>query len=123
MLRFSFLPERYGVYQLAANAALPAIAAGFWSATRIGDELSVVALEGAVPHAVKQQEGWVIIKLHGPFAFTVTGVIAEISRLLADAAVPVFVLSTYDTDYVLVQQAQQQQAREALLAGGHSEVV
>jgi hypothetical protein len=41
--------------------------------------------------------------VQGPLDFSLTGILARLSAPLADAGVPIFVLSTFDTDYVLVR--------------------
>ena len=87
--------------------------------TRTADELSLVCAEDAVPEDVAAERGWAVLKAHGPFAFTLTGVLAAILVPLADAGVPIFALSTYDTDYVLVPGARAGDAVAALRAAGH----
>jgi hypothetical protein len=47
---------------------------------------------------------WVALRVQGPLDFTLTGIVAELSRCLAAALVSVFVVSTYDTDYLLVRE-------------------
>ena len=56
-----------------------------------------------VPAGVTAQKPFRALKVAGPLHFALTGVIATITRPLADAGVTVFVVSTYDTDYVLVR--------------------
>jgi len=51
---------------------------------------------------------------------TMVGVAAEFTGLLAKAGVSVFVISTFDTDYVLVKGDALERATDALRAGGHS---
>jgi hypothetical protein len=49
-----------------------------------------------------------------------TGVVASLVSPLADAAVPIFVLSTFDTDYLFVREADLPRAAEALRGAGHT---
>lgn len=119
-LNYSFLPGRYGIYQYAADAVAPVVLNGFFSITRADNELSVVCLEGGCNDAIKAELGWVLMKLHGPFEFTAVGIIAEVSKVLARAKIPLFVLSTFDTDYILLKAAQQEEAIAALVAAGHT---
>jgi hypothetical protein len=55
----------------------------------------------------------------GPLDFALTGVLASLSAPLAAAGVSLFVVSTYDTDYVLVRETDLERAREALQTAGH----
>ena len=47
------------------------------------------------------------------------GVIADISRVLADAGVSIFTVSTYNTDYILVRRVDIETAVGALTVAGH----
>ncbi len=119
-LNYSFLAGSYGIYQYAPSAPVPGIAKGFFSISRTESELSVVCLEGACSGAAKVNEGWALMQLHGPFEFTVVGIIAEISKVLARAKIPVFVVSTFDTDYILMKIEHQEKAVKALARAGHT---
>ncbi len=59
------------------------------------------------------------MKVEGPFAFDVVGVIASLSAPLADAGLPVFVISTFDTDYLLVKTERLEEAQSVLRSCGH----
>ena len=112
------------VVRLAPGAPVPAWlpTSGFTTVTRTGDELSIVCATAAVPGdaGLVAESGWIALKLQGPFAFTLTGILASVLAPLADAGVGIFALSTYDTDYVLVKAAQRTEAIIALRSAGHT---
>jgi len=87
--------------------------------TRTLDELSVVSAEASVPAGLDASRGWRMLKVHGPFAFEETGVVAALANPLARVGVGIFVISTYDTDYLLVQQEEIPIAVETLEHAGH----
>lgn len=89
---------------------------------RTSDELSVVCEEGRVPDGVRSEEGWVALKLEGPFPFSMTGVLAAFLEPLAQAKIPIFAISTFDTDYVLIKKADLERAVGALAKGGHNQL-
>ena len=91
----------------------------FLSVTRTPDEVSVVSLVDDVPEDAEVEAGWSCLKVAGPLAFELTGVLASLSGVLANAAIPIFVVSTFDTDYLLVRTQDLARAREALEADGH----
>ena len=124
-LRYSLLPGRYAVCRLQASAAIPHWALpsnGFCSITRTPDELSIVCAEDRVPSVIDAARGWVCLKLEGPFAFSETGILSSFLAPLADSRVGIFAISTFDTDYVLIQAQAWPKALEALRAAGHEEV-
>src|SRR5262249_60477703 len=86
-----------------------AAARGAWSAARAGppDDVSAVCAEDARPPPVARAlgGGWRALAVQGPLPFTLTGVVSGLTAPLAQAGIPVFVLSTYDTDYLLVRSA------------------
>jgi hypothetical protein len=115
------LPGRYAICRLAPDAPIPgwASSAAFLSITRTRDELSIVCDEAAVP-GVKHDRGWRCLRLEGPLDLSLTGVLASVLQPLAAAAVSIFAVATFDTDYLLVPNAQLDSATAALRAAGHA---
>lgn len=92
---------------------------GFCCITRTDDEISVVCETARAPrNATAREDGWRALKVCGPLDFGLVGILAHISSALADASVPLFALSTYDTDYVLVKEAALESAAAALRQRG-----
>lgn len=120
-LRFSLAGAGLVVCRLAPDAAVPewATRGAFSSITRTPEELSIVCAEERVPAEVKRSGRFALLKLHGPFALDETGVLSGFVGPLAEAGVPVFVLATYDTDYVLVPEEYSMTALGALQKAGH----
>ena len=115
------LESRYAVCKLPPDAALPSWARGaFVSLTRTPEELSVVCLENAVSKEVQREEGWRLLKVAGPLLFSQIGILAALTAPLAEAGVSIFVISTFNTDYLLVKDARLTEAISALEAAGHS---
>jgi len=75
-----------------------------WSITRTLDELSVVVESSRVPPGVTHEGPFAVFMVEGPLDFSLTGIVARLTTPLAAAAIPVFVISTFDTDYVLVRE-------------------
>ena len=115
------LPGQYAICRLDPFAASPSWTAGssFTSITRTPLELSVVCGSGSVPEDVQCERGWRLLAVNGPLAFDLVGVIAKLTQVLAAASVSVFVISTFDTDYVLVRESELGSAVAALRGAGH----
>jgi len=118
------LPERLSVCRLPVDAPWPTPSPGttFYSVTRTESEVSVVCTEDAAPvwEHVQVEPDWRALEVAGPLDFSMVGVMAALTAPLADVDVSVFVVSTYDTDYVLVHAAAIERAIEALRAAGHT---
>jgi len=111
----------YAISRLGRDAALPAWAdgAGFVAIARTEDELSVVCLAERVPAGVKSDGPWRVLKFLGPFAFNETGIAAAVLQPLAQAAIGIFLVSTFDTDYLLVKAGDFERTCATLAAAGH----
>lgn len=114
------LPDRLAVCRLPADAPFPdwARPGDILALVRTGDELSVVCTERFVPPDVRAERGWRALQVQGPLEFAMVGVLASIANPLARAGVSIFVLSTFDTDYILVKEAALERAVEALSQEG-----
>jgi hypothetical protein len=121
-LELTLLPERFAISRLAADAPIPqwATQGPFFSVTRTGDELSVVAELSRVPAGVQSQPGWRVLKVHGPFVLSEIGVLASLAAPLAEAKISLFAVSTFNTDYLLVASETLSAAIAALERAGHT---
>lgn len=100
------LPSLYAIVRLAPDAPVPdwATTGDFCSSTRTADELSIVCPTANLPPDVHSPQRWICLKLEGPFPFSQTGVLLSFIEPLSTKDVPIFAISTYDTDYVLIQE-------------------
>jgi uncharacterized protein len=121
-LELSLLPGRYAISRLPADAPLPSWATEglFCSVTRTGDEVSVVSEESRVPYGVLSQPGWCALRIRGNLPLSEVGVLAALAEPLACARISLFVISTYDTDYLLLASENLAAAISALEQAGHS---
>lgn len=124
-LTLRVVPGSYSVSQLPADEPIPewADGEGFVSIGRTADELSLVCLTSRVPNdhpGLTTEPGWACLELVGPFAFTLTGILAAVLQPLADEGVGIFAVSTFNTDYVLVKEANLATAVAALRSAGHT---
>ena len=105
-LKFRSLPGLYAIVHLAPNALVPdwATKGDFSSITRTSDELSIVCPIANVPPEMHSPHRWICLKLEGPFPFSQTGVLLSFIEPLSTNGIPIFAISTYDTDYVFIQE-------------------
>ena len=121
-LVIQLLPGEFAIARLAADAPLPMWAHSnvFSTATRTGDELSVLCPAAQVPADVKHERGWRLFKLRGPFNFTETGILSSVLDPLAFSRISILALSTFDTDYVLVKGTELDAAVRTLRNAEHA---
>ncbi len=91
----------------------------FACVVRTGEELSVVCAATSVPEGVKVEPGWRALAVEGPLDVSLTGIMAGLTDPLAKASIPIFALSTFDTDYLLVPERHLRRAVDVLRASGY----
>ena len=116
------LDDLYAVVRLEPDADIPSWArtGHFWSVTRSDSELSVVCPQEQVPADASAERGWCAFEVAGPLDFSLTGVVASLVTPLADEQIPLFVVSTFETDYLLVREHDLHRSVAALTSAGHS---
>ncbi|HEV7920473.1 MAG TPA: ACT domain-containing protein [Thermoanaerobaculia bacterium] len=120
-MRLRHIAGRYAVCRLHPQDAIPpwADGEGFVSISRTAEELSIICDEGRVPDGVQAERSWRCLAAEGPIAFSVTGVAASLTGALAAHGINVFLVATYDTDYLLVKEETLPRALDALREAGH----
>jgi hypothetical protein len=115
------VPGIYAVCRLGPREPVPPWAepGSFLSVTRTGAELSIVCAQEGVPADAPAERGWRCLRVGGPLGFGVSGILASLAGPLASSGVSIFVVSTYDTDYLLVQDRDLERACDALVRAGH----
>ena len=83
-------------------------------------EISLVCETEHTPvNAIEREDGWLGFGIVGQLDFSLIGIIAKISDILAKQNIGIFVISTYDTDYVLVKSQNYDKALKALETAGY----
>jgi hypothetical protein len=89
--------------------------------SRTDDECSLVCPSENVPSGcIARNDGWRGLKVQGTLDFSLTGILARIASVLAEAKIPIFAISTFNTDYILVQKENIDAAVSALENAGYT---
>jgi len=110
----------FSIHRLANDTAIPAdvLREPFFAVLHTDAELSLVCSSSVHVEAERTSSGWACLQVGGPLDLGMTGIIAAISAVLSAASLPIFVISSFDTDYVLVRGTDLGKAVVALRAGG-----
>ncbi|MGL4612266.1 MAG: ACT domain-containing protein [Trueperaceae bacterium] len=115
----TLLPDMYAICRLEPKTPVPTWATGeFVSITQTPHELSIVCAEAHVPPEIKAGRGWRTLQVEGPIDLSVIGVLASLTKPLAEAGINLFAISSYDTDYLLVENNKLSAATAALGVAG-----
>ena len=114
------LPYNLTICRLERTADIH-LDADFYFFGKTDDELSLVCKTEDVPAgAAPREDGWKGFRVQGVLDFSLTGILAELSGILARNGIGIFSVSTYNTDYILVKAENFDRAAEVLAAAGHS---
>ena len=121
-MNLTILPDTLAICRLSPEEDVPewAMIGEFVSITHTSDELSIVCAAEYVPPDVKADRDWRALKVEGPLDLALTGILASLARPLAEAQLNIFVVSTFDTDYLLVKGYNLTRACEVLRQAGHA---
>ena len=94
--------------------------ADFYFIGRTDEELSLVCRPESTPeNAAVREDGWRGFRIEETLDFSLIGILAPITAILAENKIGIFAVSTYNTDYVLVKEENYEKALAALSAAGY----
>lgn len=106
-IRIVILEEIYSICRLEKNDTIPddITKSNFYSITSSPKEIFLVCEQKFIRDGMKVEKDWKVLKIDSILDFSLIGIISKISTILADAKISIFVVSTYDTDYVLIKKS------------------
>ena len=121
-LQLNVLENLFTIHRFPPNHEIPnqIYESQFYSISKTDEELSIVCSSTIQVHSEKSDTDWSCIKVEGPLEFFLTGILAKISAVLAEAEISIFAISTFDTDYILVKSEKLPFAKKALLKSGYT---
>ena len=111
-------PGEYAIVKLEEEINIQTLAekATFLCFTRTDDEFSLVVDMAHAPRGMEQSSNWQLLKIRGPLDFAMVGVLNQVLEPLSVNGISIFVISTFDTDYLLIKSNQVDQACQILSA-------
>lgn len=106
MINLIPLVDTFSIYQLTDKQEIPIeiISSGFYSITKTNDEISIVTSCNLDFKSLKSSKNWKGFKVNGILDFSLVGIINDLTKPLKDNGISVFVLSTFNTDYLFVKK-------------------
>jgi hypothetical protein len=117
----SILEETYIIHKLDQSTNLPEelIECEFYSLSNSQEEISLVCPEQMLIQSENSSPNWKCLKVAGPLDLNLTGILAGLSDTLSKAKISIFAISTFETDYVLIQKQVLETAKSALKSAGY----
>ena len=117
----SILEETYIIHKLDKSTNLPEelIECEFYSLSNSQEELSLVCPDQILIQSENSSPNWKCLKVAGPLDLKLTGILAGLSDTLEKAKISIFAISTFETDYLLIQKQVLETAKTALKSAGY----
>jgi hypothetical protein len=120
-LILSSIEGDFSIFQIDPTFGIPewALKGDFFSITQTTDELSIICDDKIIPEKINREKDWRILKIEGPFAFDEIGILNAITTPLAREKISLLTISTFNTDYILIQNSHFRRAVDILKNDGH----
>lgn len=117
----SWLADAYVILRMPPGQPAPDGIGVFLAVLHEAGETTVVGPAGmlSATEAIERSGPWRAMHLAGPLPHDAVGLLARLSGVLASRSIPIFALSTFDTDYVLVPSGRAADADAALREAGY----
>lgn len=113
------LDHALSICKVASEADID-LSKDFYFIGKTDEEFSVVCITGDVPaNATDRDDGWRGFRIQGVLDFSMLGVLSRLSGLLAESKIPIFVVSTFNTDYILVKETDFARSLQLLANSGY----
>ena len=90
---------------------------------RNDEENSLVCITENTPdNVIEREDDWKAFRIQGVLDFSLIGILAKISALLAENKIGIFAISTYNTDYILTKKDNYNKALDVLINAGYQVV-
>lgn len=120
--KLKILEGQFSIHRLSPDKVIPPniYESEFYSIVKTDDELSIVCDSSIELPAEESNTDWKCVKFIGPLNFSLTGVLSKISFILANSKISIYALSTYNTDYLLIEASNIIKAKQALITAGYT---
>ena len=119
-MKLELLDDTFTIHRLNSSARIPDEVFGemFFNIVKTKEELSIVCRNSLTLNSEGSSRAWSCIKVSGPLELNTIGILAKLSKVLAEAHISIFTISTYDTDYILIKSDKTTEAVSALKSAG-----
>lgn len=116
-LTLKVLSPKFAIHSLPAQSTIPSAAlnAPIFFMAKTAEEVSIVIPEDIAIDSEEVEPDWRAFEVVGPLDFSMTGILSNISSVLANEKISIFAISTFDTDYILVKENKLASATHALM--------
>ena len=117
-LRMDALGQEFSICKVADYSQID-LESPFVFTGSTDEEKSLVCPTELIPqNNVERGDGWKALRIIGMLDFSLVGILAQISNILAENSIGIFAVSTFNTDYIFVKRFNFDKAIKALEDAG-----
>lgn len=117
-LRMDALGQEFSICKVADYSQID-LESPFVFTGSTDEEKSLVCPTELIPqNNVERDDGWKALRIIGMLDFSLVGILARISNILAENSIGIFAVSTFNTDYIFVKRFNFDKAIKALEDAG-----
>lgn len=120
-MKLELFQGNYAVCNLENNVSSPIFVDtdDFYYITNIKNNLSLICLDKNLPEDINTDKEWKILKILEPISLYLVGIINKIEKIMKDARINIFEVSTFENDYILIKSKDLEYACRALTCNGY----
>ena len=120
-LTLTVFEETFTIHKFAPSTSIPEVVSdcSFYSVSKTREELSLICPGDLSVQSEKSSPNWKCLKVVGPLDLNLTGLIAGLSNTMEKVKISIFAISTFETDYLLIQKEELETAKSALKSAGY----
>ena len=93
----------------------------FYFIGKTDEEYSLVCITEDTPvNTLEREDGWKGLRIQGILDFSMIGILSQLADILAENKIGIFVVSTFNTDYILVKEENFERALKSLAFAGYN---
>ena len=119
-MNLHILPQAFTVCQIFDRSGVD-FSRDFVFVSKTDEEISLVCETEFIPaNTLAREDGWRALRVCGVLEFSLVGILAKLSAILAQAGISIFAISTYNTDYLFTKADVFDRALEVLSNAGYA---
>jgi uncharacterized protein len=119
------LKDSYSIYKVVSTDELlkKNLFGEFYSISVSNEEVTVICKTGLINKYIQCEPDWNGFKIKGLLDFSLIGIIHMVTKPLKDNDISLFVISTFNTDYIFVKANRFEEAAQVLNNNENTKVI
>lgn len=109
------LPEEFSIIQIGYFSDIDLSISPLFIGKTEEEIFVVLPTKDLTAATLNREDHWKVFKIEGVLDFSLVGILAKLTPILAECSISIFAVSTFNTDYILVKTADFEKAKQVLI--------